>query len=62
LKWEVYEEVASSLLDWLQQATSLMLDRNFPTTYNELRVCVFLYLLLVMADDGFHLVMLLQLS
>jgi len=38
MKWEEYEEIASSLLDWLQQATSLMLDKNFPTTYNELKV------------------------
>jgi len=45
MKWEEYEEVASSLLDWLQQATDLMFDKNFPTTFNELKVCMSLSLL-----------------
>jgi len=53
MKWEEYEEIASSLLDWLQEASSLMLDRSFPTTYNELKVQLSLSLLPVMADDVF---------
>jgi len=54
MKWEEYEEIASSLLDWLQQATELMLDKNFPATYNELRVCVCHYHhWMAMADDDF---------
>jgi len=40
VKWEEYVEIASSLLDWLKEATNLMLDRNIPTTYNELKVCL----------------------
>jgi len=40
MKWEEYEEIASSLVDWLQEVTDLMLDKNFPTTYNELKVSI----------------------
>jgi len=43
IKWEEYEEIASSLVDWLQDVTELMLDRNFPSTYNELKVSLSLY-------------------
>jgi len=39
-KWEEYEEVASSLLDWLQGTTKSMLDKNLPATFNELKVGV----------------------
>jgi len=45
MKWEEYEEIASSLLDWLQNVTGLTLDRNLPTTYNELKVLMLLKLL-----------------
>jgi len=38
MKWEEYEEIASSLVEWLQAVTDMMLDRNFPATYNELKV------------------------
>jgi len=48
MKWEEYEEIASSLLDWLQNITALMLDRNLPTTYNELKVLISLQLLLTL--------------
>jgi len=37
-KWEEYEEIASSLLEWLQEVTDLMLDKNYPTSYQELKV------------------------
>lgn len=41
-KWEEYEEIASSLVDWLQVVTPRMLVRNLPTTYDELKVLVLL--------------------
>jgi len=50
-KWEQYEEIASQLLEWLQDVTDLMLDKNFPTTYNELKVVSELYILKPTSDD-----------
>jgi hypothetical protein len=38
LKLEEYEEVAGSLIGWIRDATTLMLDRNFPRTYTELKM------------------------
>jgi len=51
MKWEEYEEIASSLLDWLQNVTGPTLDRNLPTTYNELKVLMLLQLLLMIMID-----------
>ena len=48
MKWEEYEEIASSLVDWLQHATDLMLDRKLPSSFNELKVCIDQCLLLLL--------------
>ncbi|XP_074641306.1 uncharacterized protein LOC141899052 [Tubulanus polymorphus] len=37
LKWEEYNDVASSFLNWVRHSTDFMLDRNFPNTLPELR-------------------------
>ena len=38
LKTEEYQELASSLVLWLRDATAFMQDRNFPPTLIEMKV------------------------
>ena len=38
MKLQEYRDVAESLLQWLRDATALMIDRNFPNTIPGLKV------------------------